>query len=624
MHITNISAANLKGRTFSHDLEPATLISGPNFSGKTSVATAIRLGLAGFLPPPIGKTAGSIYGALAGNPDESGQIDVAVGIDGKTYTTRWIRNSRGSTSVQGGVPTTLALPSVLVDPRTFFAKTGPERAQAIFEACQVTLGADDVAKVIKSSAMTAFPVQRRNAVLGEVSARAKALLSAKPPQVAMAELIEETKARHKATKDRLKEQSAVIRAINWDGEIPQDVSVEMADAFKRASAADIALSQVDAQAKDAEKRAQAEARSKENIDRLTSEIALHRWDSPPVAPDTSRLELAETELKTKRQVNIVRRQQRAAIAARLEEVSRGTCPTCGTCGTALESAVAVLREEQAKIPPDHDNLLTLETEIAALRLKRQKFATDQAAYERDMDFVAHAERQIEEHRKNAAEESVEPPSQQHIEELLAEKQKAHAALALYREAAAKWEAYQQTSAKRDEAERSMAALTCEEAVLEDVIRALRAKVAATADAAFSKVLSLTRHFTDGILNSPLEYRDELGRRVSQYDVDAGCTAAVGSWISHESFSGTEEAIAYAAFSVALAMRATLRIVILDEVGRLDDVTRAKTLERMVELVRAGTIDQFIGIDTCGLETDGLHQIRLGAPVTHAEAVADLY
>jgi hypothetical protein len=132
--------------------------------------------------------------------------------------------------------------------------------------------------------------------------------------------------------------------------------------------------------------------------------------------------------------------------------------------------------------------------------------------------------------------------------------------------------------------------------------------------AFGKVLALSRAFTDGLLNSPLEFRDgELGRCVSEQDRKAGRNVPMGSWIPWRSFSGTEELIGMAAFGLALARTARFKLVVLDEFGRLDDERRRNVLVRVKELVENGTITQAILIGastTPAPDADGIVTINL--------------
>ena len=104
--------------------------------------------------------------------------------------------------------------------------------------------------------------------------------------------------------------------------------------------------------------------------------------------------------------------------------------------------------------------------------------------------------------------------------------------------------------------------------------------------AFGAVLADAQRITEGILGTPLCYRDgEIGR------------VEDGVFISHRTFSGMEERLAYSALQVALAgPDAALKLVMIDELGTLDAVNKAALINRMLDLTAEGLVGQFIGFD----------------------------
>jgi hypothetical protein len=115
---------------------------------------------------------------------------------------------------------------------------------------------------------------------------------------------------------------------------------------------------------------------------------------------------------------------------------------------------------------------------------------------------------------------------------------------------------------------------------------IRARQQKLVDGAINAILGTARKFTDGIMPGKLDYKDgELGYW-------AGAT-----WVGHETFSGTEEALALTAFSVALAAESEVRLVMIDELGIADPATKRLIIERMVKLVDEGVIEQFCGADS---------------------------
>ena len=135
MKIKRVLARSFKGGSFVNELGPVTIITGDNFARKTAIPTAIRLALAGFLPPPIGKTAGSIY-KLASNSDSEGQMSVAVEFDnGRSHALLFEKDKKGRVSMKGAVPSDIAMPALFLEPSQFFALTNQERVKAVMAAC---------------------------------------------------------------------------------------------------------------------------------------------------------------------------------------------------------------------------------------------------------------------------------------------------------------------------------------------------------------------------------------------------------------------------------------------------------------------------------------------------------
>jgi hypothetical protein len=234
----------------------------------------------------------------------------------------------------------------------------------------------------------------------------------------------------------------------------------------------------------------------------------------------------------------------------------------------------------------------LKRDLEQARHKRESLAKQF----KECEEKAYAARSVEVTRINLVEES--------IKNFRAE----IAALEISRAERASW---QQTIGKRDALETDVMKLTAEVECYRkgrEIVTELREKVV---EQTFGKVLAVARNFTDGLLNSPIEMEaGALGRRVSEADNEQGNTAPVGSWIPHEAFSGTEQLLAYAGFAVALAQNAPIKLVIMDELGRLTLNRKVALLKRMCELVQRGVIDQFVGCDVEAVEVEGVNVIVL--------------
>jgi hypothetical protein len=142
-------------------------------------------------------------------------------------------------------------------------------------------------------------------------------------------------------------------------------------------------------------------------------------------------------------------------------------------------------------------------------------------------------------------------------------------------------------------------------ILAAVVEALETLQRQLVDAAFGGIMATANRLVGDILLSPLAYdkdSGEIGRMQG------------GRFISHRTFSGTEKALAYAAISVALAADSPCKIVLIDELGRLDNEHKTALLTRMVTLTRDGIIDQFVGVDTSSSDVEGVNEVRIVAGV----------
>jgi hypothetical protein len=620
MRILTIDGANVKGRTFRYNLSPATVIFGPNYSGKTTLLTAIRLALAGYLPPPIGRQPQAIYNALAGNPEASGELVVGATCadnDGRNptrYETRWVRSGK-KTSVSGGIGPERALPPILIDPRTFFSASGPARMQAVFEACNVVITQETIIGAMSKATAKVFPVISRTAVENTVVAKLRSAwaINSLQPHVAMRELIAAAKEILKDLKAELKAAEALVNVIVWEGEVPEDVEADMLRMEGEKKKVEGALMAAELRRNRSIQQEETNKNLQGSIARLRADIAMNTWDEEPTKPEYIRgvLDAMQRELTKLQGRNSERRAKRDQIRNRLRLLGAGTCPTCGCEGEGLNVLRGTLEAELADVPTDEDEGALAAKVEDAMRLY-QKAALDHRRYLDALTQNAANEREIA--RMQGVVKEPEKWNEADIEVGRKDLARVDSALGLLSAAGIRREAYNQTLARRRRVDDDLETVAAKVATAEAIVVALTELMVDTIERSFKRVMADTGTITDGILNSSLEYEEELGRRVSAKDRDHGCLAPVGAWISHEAFSGTEEAVAYAAFSVAMAMRSSFRLVIMDELGRMDVTVRAQVLRRMVELVEKGVIDQFIGIDTVEpAVTGGLGLLEFRSP-----------
>lgn len=123
----------------------------------------------------------------------------------------------------------------------------------------------------------------------------------------------------------------------------------------------------------------------------------------------------------------------------------------------------------------------------------------------------------------------------------------------------------------------------------ELLKALKKKVAEKRETlindALQPLLKKMQRFTDGILPTPLEFRDgELGRWKGS------------RWIPSHVFGGTHNAVTVAGLQAALAVNSPAKLVIVDELGRFDESNKQLFLENVSKAIKAGDLEQFIGID----------------------------
>jgi hypothetical protein len=94
-------------------------------------------------------------------------------------------------------------------------------------------------------------------------------------------------------------------------------------------------------------------------------------------------------------------------------------------------------------------------------------------------------------------------------------------------------------------------------------------------------LAVANQLAAGILKGPLVFEEgEVGMRVGT------------DFVSARTFSGTETAIVMMGLTAGLASQSKLRVLMLDELGRLDSENAAQLIANLLMLVESKAIDQF--------------------------------
>jgi hypothetical protein len=239
-----------------------------------------------------------------------------------------------------------------------------------------------------------------------------------------------------------------------------------------------------------------------------------------------------------------------------------TCPTCGTKASTFRSGASLIHAEQiaaadAEITAIADGLTVISKRIDKVTTKR--------------------------HRRKLFHEEVTEA----VELKVAEAREKVAAFERNRQRWANEQADKKRLAEaRDEHETAQR----KETRLKAAKTALQGAKSKVAESTFDPILEAAEAFTHGIMKNLSFNGSELG-----YWADTPIR-----WVPWRTFSGTEQLIAFVALQAALAATSEVKIVVTDELGRLDDENKDQFLRNVAAAIKAGVIDQWIGVDTEGV------------------------
>ena len=632
MKILSVQGRNFGGTNFDYELGPVTIVTGANYSGKTTIAKAIRLALAGSLPPPIGTK--GIW-RLAGNPDSAGEMSIHLGLEqGRKVDWKWTRDAKGKISVEGGVPPDLAMPPLLLEPRSFFALTGAERIATIFASCPGA-GKDLPAKIkTRLNEIQVMPAKVRAAVLEEVTGWVDTMTGS-------AQLVDRCKTEAKSAADAAKTAAGKVNGFTLPASKPADVTAQLEQA--RQALAQIQVSdKTDRAMKQksldtvnntlaAYSRKYQQTPVSQLVDFMSHELATIATDAAKLKP-TAPIDDIEEELQTALEMKGDAANQIEHLTATIEALQTeigdlrvaAHCPKClsaakGWQDRAIKIATAQVAELQAKlatITANHSAAVATVTKLNKIitetrkaesehRLRSQEWADTKAALEADKEAIADA---IAVRDSLAAELSaVAEPSPQ----AEADRQGLKIRITELQSQQGLRQNYERDMAKREELEAELVTNQARADVLKACVNLVVQEQSRATETAFASVLATAQHFTDGMLNSPLEFVEgDLGRRVSKLDLPRpGFTAQIGSWITHETFSDSEQRIAYVAFATALATTAPIKLVIVDELATLQPNRKVMFVDRLLQLVRKQIIDQAICLEPDGAAYAGFEGVK---------------
>jgi hypothetical protein len=610
-----ISGTNVKGRDFAHRLEPVNIITGDNFSGKSAIIEAYRVGLLGYLPR-LGKQPSSTF-TLAGA--HKAEMEITLQFEGDLSIRRkWMKKKESVSLAIDDVPQSLIVPPVLMDIRDYFARTRNDRVRFIIDKVDINaLGLSDESVIERLNTIEVVPAAASIAAKAKMQQIFERSIADRKrtnqmPQAWLDSLMisfQNEQKENKIGRDQKSKEIAGIKS-NQPTVPPKDVSADIkskrgiVDGIRQ----DIALieKELDSYNRNVERRTELISATKapvaepkdlaEQIKEIDKAIATIDDGIKSVDAKLAKLRpkwgSANTSLKTAKA-------NTDDVHKRIKELSKLEC--CPFCKGAQENWKASLlggyQDEFDKAAlaqaAAFETLTKIENESKAETASKAEYekqrkelgtkrATLNSRYTTEMAaFNTYNQNVAELKGMNA---SAPQPDVVRLTDLKSREAIEAAELGRLEPLDRDFSAYKNAR----ESMKKLEATMLEFQGFEEFFKKCAAEILAVQQdfvgIAFGGILEKARALTDGILRAPLEFRDG----------DLGMTVETG-WVSHEVFSGTEEALAYAAFSVALAQQAPIKVVLIDEMDRLRGDRRKMLVERMLELTSKGVIDQFIGV-----------------------------
>lgn len=632
MQITRVTARGLKVPNFSDEYGPVTIISGPNATGKTARLDAIRLALLGYIPE-LGK-GNQATAQLARGSSLEVELDIEAG-GWRRITRRWLCKDGRWTKQEHGE---CEIPAILLDPRTFFDLGEKDKVRYVFERCPINTTIDEILTKVKNVRLEPHTEDHEAVIRQLVDELDKADMDRFEAGQDFGEWlrgrITDLRERARVAKGHAERMKKTVqgltvltdvsateqKALEAKRELEKLVLKRDALRHELATVAERLRMARKTMAQREDLRANLDDRAKENIEELTRKIEALRKE-PKADPDkleaASQKQIKAGKALAKAEAELTGlKNERARVAKELAEVEQcKTCPFCGTPGEEWKERRTT--ELKAKLADLDSEIEDRAAKIASLREKSTAAADEMAAAKEALNRATRAASELVglEHtlaslrRKMTEGKALLQSIPDDIEDQIAELVGAEKRLT---EKTGKIESQmrQLEQMHRDWVQ------SCEKAKLEaQSIEAAR-KAQAEADAMVAVVDALEEHERDlahkaidslvgringivqPILRWNLSFRDgQFGR----YD-ETG-------WIPLAAFSGTEQAVTFAAVSLVLSEGSPLRLVMLDELGRLDAERKTQLLITMQLLVKNHVIDQFIGVDTSTGDFDGVTVIK---------------
>jgi hypothetical protein len=628
-YINRLSLVNFKAMTRDVILKPVTIFYGDNETGKTGLGSdAVRIGLLGFSPRHGNKP--NLTFGFAGAKAGAGRMMVGVGLsDGTGVDHNWeLRGQSVSYSKTGNLP---AVPKELLDTREYLKKSGPEKIRYVFGLVDLPALGFTTEKVtanlkgIKVDPITEESERVLNQLVEEINLLGEQRdEGGQTYQQWMENVAAHVKTQKQNAEAVLEDMAGTIQGLTQlrtqdAKEAPESVRNKLADLRLEYQEAVLARQKLENGKNDYDAAVKARDKAKAAFsggDDRSAEIAAKEKAQGALSKKMLSFRSQTSALLEKQNpLNVKNAELEAAAKSASEQADEleteteaqlklTCCPTCKSKGAgwkkSLKTATAKkLKELQTTRVDALADSVKLKAQIKDLTEKIKAARAEDIAHREDRDEnqeLSNSLKDLREHQAHYIEQKNKVAATEVLPAAVADaeiiKAKARAE-ELQKQVLALEDTDRQANAaiqdakRAEQAQQQHAAKTIEVEVLKQaqkVILELQKEMAALAFGTFMDKVNL---FCSGILRDgvKLEYREgEVG-----YWRDA-------SWVGLDYFSGIEELTSFAGLSVALCQQSPIKLVIMDELGRMRPQRKQALVRRMLDLQESGLIDQFIGID----------------------------
>jgi hypothetical protein len=619
MKLATITARNFKGLSFSLSLTDITFIIGNNFAGKTARTDAIRFLLLGYLPE-LGKTNVASFGL------SSGREMVVEGTFDNGLTIRRRRYLQGdSVKAEDDVPEQIEKSgqlAVMLNADTYFSLSDRERVAYVF--ANIPMAAEWTnAHIIDKVAAT---LTER---FGNAPSTSKVIQSiddcqrtAETPQAFLEVALSSLTGQIKDAKAYAAKMEGTIQGLAAlrlaDDRIVPMTTITAREEELNTAAESIRTQMSELKAAADQQRANSATRTslQRQINAANTLIAAlpalqAKHAAIPQLPEITEQHVLEAHTAHGRiQQELgglvahaihLENQVKAANLALDTIASQTACPCCGASGEGwkvkrvaeltaqIESGTAAAVEarstyetgcQQERINATH--LRTMQANRKAYLETRDRIESHNAQIRQAEAAQANLDKLNETLATIPAEDPEITAKMDSLKTQLTVNARARDEVEQQKKAAI---GRQQDLKRLAEAEKQRDDTKVDAEAITVAGKRLREIQAEMVKAAFTPLLIAANYIFGSILKSPIAYNEgEIG------------TWRAGVWVTHRTFSGTEKALTYAAIQAALTSKCPIRIMMIDELGRIATNYLEPMNAAFEAAVASGYIDQVVGID----------------------------